>query len=440
MQKRLDKLSFIAQSWLKYAVSALILAVPLYPKFPFIRLPQTAVSIRLEDFLIFTVLLIWIVAVMPKVKKILQDRITQSIIIFLAIGFISVLFGIFISKTVVPHIGFLHWVRRVEYLSVFFIGLYSIRNMRDLYFYIRVLFLVIPIVFIYGVGQRYFNLPVITTQNQEYARGIALRWMPGSHLVSTFAGHYDMASFLILMFPTLYLFLFSKKPTIKDLFPGAPVWLIYFAMIAIVSMSLWLLMQSASRISIVSYLGSSCLALLIMNRKKFIPLVIVISIVFAAFSTNLIDRYLSILNVYAQEEVVEVVAPVEDRSTSIRLNVEWPRAIRALNKNPLTGLGYSSITLATDNDYLRMLGETGIFGFLAFILVLGNIVLEMLKKFPRAGSLLPEDLFLAGLFAALPGILLNMVFIDILEASKFAILFWLIMGFGVYIAANRKNG
>jgi O-antigen ligase len=176
-----------------------------------------------------------------------------------------------------------------------------------------------------------------------------------------------------------------------------------------------------------------------MNRKKFIPLIIVVSIVFAAFSSNLIDRYLNIVNVYAQEEVVEA-APVEDRSTSIRLNVEWPRALRALNKNPITGLGYSSITLATDNDYLRMLGETGIFGLLAFILVLGSIVLEMFKKFPKPGSILPEDLFLAGIFAALPGILLNMVFIDILEASKFAILFWLLMGFGVYIAVSKKNG
>lgn len=439
MQKRLEKLSQKAARILKYAVSALILAVPLYPKFPFIRLPQTAVSIRLEDFLVFAVLVVWFIAVLPKLKSILKNKITQSVILFLVVALVSLIFGIMITKTVIPHVGILHWVRRVEYLSVFFIGLYSIKSMKDLYFYIRVLFVVIPVVFIYGVGQRYFNLPVITTQNQEYARGIALRWMPGSHLVSTFAGHYDMASFLILLFPSLYLFLFAKRDTIKSLFPGTPVVLSYITMLILVLMSLWLLMQAASRISIVSYLGTSCLALLLMNRKKFIPLVIVVSIVFAAFSSNLIDRYLNIVNVYAQGEVVET-APVEDRSTSIRINVEWPRAIRALNKNPITGLGYSSITLATDNDYLRMLGETGIFGFLAFILVLGNIVLEMFKKFPKPGSVLAEDLFLAGIFAAIPGILLNMVFIDILEASKFAIVFWLVMGFGVYIAINKKNG
>ena len=62
----------------------------------------------------------------------------------------------------------------------------------------------------------------------------------------------------------------------------------------------------------------------------------------------------------------------EDRSVSIRLNVEWPRAIRAFSKNPLLGTGYSSITLATDNDFLRLLGEVGLVGALAFFLIFAN--------------------------------------------------------------------
>ena len=57
------------------------------------------------------------------------------------------------------------------------------------------------------------------------------------------------------------------------------------------------------------------------------------------------------------------------RSFQIRLNIEWPRAIRAFWKNPFLGTGYSSITIATDNDYLRILGETGIFGLLSFVLL-----------------------------------------------------------------------
>ena len=58
------------------------------------------------------------------------------------------------------------------------------------------------------------------------------------------------------------------------------------------------------------------------------------------------------------------------RSGEIRFNVEWPRAITAFSKNPLLGTGPGSITLATDNDYLRSLGESGLLGFITFAFIL----------------------------------------------------------------------
>jgi O-antigen ligase len=130
----------------------------------------------------------------------------------------------------------------------------------------------------------------------------------------------------------------------------------------------------------------------------------------------------------------------EDRSTSIRLNVEWPRAIRALSKNPLLGTGYSSITLATDNDYLRLLGEVGILGFLAFFLIFLRIGRSVSKAFPLIKKYKRVELgFLAGMIGSFPGLLLNAVFIDIFEASKFAIIFWLLMGFTVGLVSFNKN-
>ncbi len=441
MQKHLIKLSQFARAALKYAVSALILAIPLYPKFPFLRLPGVAVSIRLEDFVIGIVLIIFLFAIGPKISRVLRLKVTKLTALFVLAGLFSVIAGIVITDTVVAHVGLLHWARRVEYLSMFFVGLYSLSKKENLHFYVRVIFIIIPLVFLYGLGQRYFNIPIITTQNAEYARGVALRWIAGSHLISTFAGHYDLASFLILVFPTFYLLLTAKGETLKKLMPQTNKFLTRAIIMTVVAMSLWLMMQTASRISIVSYLGTSCLALLLTNRKKFIPFVIVVSFVFAAFSSNLVDRYMNIINVYAQEEVAAPPPPVvEDRSTSIRLNVEWPRAIRAVTKNPISGLGYSSITLATDNDYLRMLGEIGIVGFVSFFVLFGHIVLRLIKNFPAASTNKVEDLFLVGILCSIPGILLNMVFIDILEASKFAIMMWLMLGMAYGLTLkNEKN-
>ena len=445
MQMLLEQSSSLANRFLKYGVAAILLGVPLYPKFPFLTIPGIQVAVRLEDFVILIVFLIWFISVLPQIKKVLQDRITLSILLFFAIGFVSLLFAIFISETVSLHIGALHWARRVEYLSAFFIGLYSVKEREDVYFYIKILLIVVVLAFGYGVGQKYYNVPVITTQNADYSRGIALRYRPGAHLVSTFAGHYDLASFLILLFPTLYLFLFSGNKTLKKLIPDTPTLVSRGVIFAVILMGLWLLTQTASRISLVSCLVAVVFALFVMGRKKFIPVVLVITFVFASFSMNLVDRYLNIIDVYAQSELPEgtetpePVPIVEDRSTSIRLNVEWPRAIRSLTKNPLTGTGYSSITLATDNDYLRMLGETGILGFLSFFIMLGYIVLPIVKKFPDAKSILPEEHFRVGVIAAISGIMLNMVFIDILEASKLAIMFWLMLGFAAGVSKNKNE-
>jgi O-antigen ligase len=121
-------------------------------------------------------------------------------------------------------------------------------------------------------------------------------------------------------------------------------------------------------------------------------------------------------------------APTEDRSTNIRLNIEWPRAIRAIERNPFLGTGYSSITLATDNDYFRMLGEIGILGALSFIILFLHIARPFWSKLFSAHKADTQTLFAVLIFCAIPGIFLNMVFIDILEASKFAILFWLLLG------------
>ena len=48
MQKRLSKF----RGHIKYLVAVILLVTPLYPKFPFVNVPGTFVSIRVEDFVI----------------------------------------------------------------------------------------------------------------------------------------------------------------------------------------------------------------------------------------------------------------------------------------------------------------------------------------------------------------------------------------------------
>jgi O-antigen ligase len=121
------------------------------------------------------------------------------------------------------------------------------------------------------------------------------------------------------------------------------------------------------------------------------------------------------------------------RSTDIRFKVEWPRAINAFLKNLPLGTGYSSITLATDNDYLRMLGETGLLGFLAFFAFM-IAIWEKFWLFLKGKVASKEDkLLVLGIVGANISYFLNAAFIDVLEASKIAFFFWILTGVGLKI-------
>ena len=115
---------------------------------------------------------------------------------------------------------------------------------------------------------------------------------------------------------------------------------------------------------------------------------------------------------------VDVDAGVS-RSGEIRFNVEWPRAITAFNKNPLIGTGPGSLGLATDNEFLRSLGETGLLGFLSLMII---PIYFIVKTFQSKNKL--NYVFMASVLTFLA----NAVFIDVFSASKTAYLFWLMMG------------
>lgn len=441
MLKLLGKLEIV-----KYLIAAILLAVPLYPKFPFINIPGTYVSIRLEDFLMLSAAIVAGIYWLPRLKELYSFPLTRRIFIFLAIGLVSVLSGVFLIKSIPINIGMLHWVRRIEYFIPLLLGLAVIKDKAqdNIEFFVKILMIVVFIAFVYGVGQKYFGWPVIVTQNLEYSKGIALRWIPGSHINSTFAGHYDLATFLVLVLP-----IFISTLVLVRKIKARIVLLI------VIAGGYWLLSNAISRISIVSFLGSTGIALVLLKKWKEVLIFSVISLVFFSFSGDLISRYKRLIDVgrikiqkliilpkievYARDTPSPTPQPVfEDRSSSIRFDVEWPRALRAFTKNPILGTGYSSITLATDNDYLRLLGEVGLMGFTSFTLILVTIGLMFFKALPLLSTLSSTTkAFLAGSIGSLSGVLLNAVFIDVFEASKFAIIFWLLVG--ISVALVRSN-
>jgi hypothetical protein len=448
----------------------LIVVIPLVPKFPILAVPGTYVAIRFEDFLMVLVGIILLFYLLPKMKVFFKDNLNLAIVFYLVVVGISLILAILFTRDVViPHIGLLHWVRRVEYFLPFFVALFAVTSVRKSLFFIVLLIGTSFFVFLYGIGQLYFRFPLISTTNEEFSKGLLLPLNEGARVNSTFAGQFDLAAFLaIILCLSSVLILGSTIKIGKTIIAKIIIFLLSVA-------SYWLLLQSGSRISLFAFLFGAISGLFILKKRLSILILIFLCSLGIFIPSETSDRFkitieqnlpkiqkvmkqsflTSSFRAFAQETATtseeenldprykatitaktERPAPGEPsdleerivfRSQGIRFNVEWPRAIRAFLKNPLFGTGVSSISLATDNDYLRSLGETGIIGFLAFVAIFAEILRRVFAFFKRENEELSR-VIVASIFGVIVAMLVNASFIDIFEASKIAIIFWILAG------------
>lgn len=127
-------------------------------------------------------------------------------------------------------------------------------------------------------------------------------------------------------------------------------------------------------------------------------------------------------------------ALVYDISVTTRLQGEWPNAIQAFLQYPLLGKGYSTLTLAVDNDYLRLLGESGLLGFITFAGIFVILGIYLKQVLPQIEDPLTR-VFVYGLVGGVIGLIVNASLFDIFEASKVAEPLWLMLGIGAGAAS-----
>lgn len=481
-------------NWIFLGVIGLSAFIPLYPKFPLAEVEGTYVAVRLEDFLLLLLVFLWGLLNLKRIIKILSMTITQSFLVFWFVGLVSVISGIILTGTVAPNLGILHWIRRIEYMLPFLVAATSVQNLKQAKLFLYVMFATTIAVTIYGFGQIYLDFPVISTTNREFSKGQILTLTPGARPNSTFAGHYDLAAYLsmVLVFASTMFFYYkglSKKALIVAASIGAFALLgftaarvSFVAAIGGIGLSFLLLRKkmlivlliiaTIAAVGLIPQLRHRLVATITVNLlegggpkyeppknsiNQFTPVITgehqtpdsIPNIVSSTLSSELNEASDSTRSAWDKawdKPYPADIAPGEPtnitelgvyRSFNIRFDVEWPRAIRAFEKNPLLGTGYSSITIATDNDYLRALGETGILGFLALALVF----FVLIKRFVKSLSALKgfEKSFIISTLCMIGVILATATFIDILEASKIAIVFWLIVGIAWAISGNYED-
>ena len=522
----------------------LLAFIPLYPKLPLVDIRNTWVYIRVEDFLVVVVLALWGYLFVKKQVN-LRTPLTIPILIFWLAGALATIHGVIIIfptiSNVFPNVALLAFLRHIEYLSVFFIAYSAVQSKKFVIASIWTVLVTLILVSLYGFGQRYLSFPAYLTMNEEYAKGIPIIISPLNRISSTFAGHYDLAAYLVLIIPILVSLAFGFRN-------------LFLKLLFLVSSLLGfvLLFMTVSRVSFFVLFVALGFVLLFHKKKvflAFVPIVAIFGIIFLFSQSSLLARFGNtvkqidvlvdaksgapighvnfqprsyifdksiiespeeskeeqlltsreisqakkegvpdhLIKYRLPREVAIVAAkitstgetlpqgsayinlslspviqrlggflyeypPTEasptasikimpgdylvkrasayDLSFTTRFQGEWPNALLAFGRNVFLGSGYGSVSLAVDNNYYRMLGETGLLGTLAFIAIFVVFGVYAKKVLPSVESPVIRS-FILGFSAGVIGLSLNAVLIDVFEASKVAFQLWLLMGIAV---------
>lgn len=528
-------------SWLDHHIltlltGILIVVIPLYPKLPLADLIEGyIVRARLEDILILFTAVVWLVQLLRRKITLPQNMLSKFIYAYLAIGLLSSLSAVFITQTVPMERAHLfklalHFFRRIEYFSLFFITYASIRSRKDLILFVKIALITLVGVVLYGLGQKYLYWPAFSTMNREFSKGLRLYLTPTSRVMSTFGGHYDYAAYLMML---LTLMLTSLWVTKSKWFK--------FGLILLTIPAYWSLILTASRTSYLGYLaGITVVAAILAKFKGKLKMLlnwsvtVVLSLTVMLTMGDLSERFFQVLeqpdvlvhqitqvtpikretiagivnglagwkdtltlaklrfnsapenvkppdNGISPEDLAVAVASdippsaekplppdvtrAEDDlrakiasesgvatpaatggyspnalkyglSIAIRLDALWPRAIEGFKRNPLLGSGYSTLTKSfvdeftyaesSDNDYLRMLGETGLLGTIAFFAII-TVALILSWQIFRHSTIALDTTLAVGTIGAVVALLVNATYIDIFESSKVAYTLWIMV-------------
>lgn len=503
MKKIVDSLRWFDNNLLKILLTIFFIFIPLYPKLPLIDIEYTYIYIRFEDFFVALIYLTFFVQLLRRKVVLDRRYFWLFFLFWVSVFYSFIYGYLYLKTVPVNFIGLLHSLRRVEYMAIFFVAVSIVKSKKEVFYFLKINLLTLFFVCVYGIGQKFFGWPAVQTMNPEYARGYLLYLTPEARISSTFSGHYDLASYLIFFFPiVLTFYLFSQNLSYLFLFILGLINLTFTAsrisyigylatvfpfliflrryklliLIAILTTVFTITNQNLTsrlkrtfqvkKILVDQKTGAVYIPQKITTKElpagsfyipikeqeikeekkvikneilkdkdleKFKEEVILEKQIQATKSGEKIDT----ASLEANLKPVKTI--VSDISFATRLQVEWPRAINAFKRSPFLGTGPSSLSEATDNDYLRWLGEVGILGTSLFLLILFNLVKDFyvfvkkinLKKFS-------EKIIYLGVIFGISALLINASYIDVFEASKVAFIFWALMGiFYGYLKSKR---
>ena len=357
---------FIALVRTDFALGILIFSMLLSPEFKLGSIPGREIVLRFDDILLVSVFLGWLakMAVNKEFSLMRSTPLNKPIIAYIGVCIIATLLAA-MQGLVKIKVSAFYLLKYFEYFLLFFMVSNNLRGIEQAKRFVRLMFIVAAIVSVYAITQIGTGARV-TAPFEGGAGGEA----------NTLGGYLTL-----LMSLALGLLLCSRTFNKKLLFTGLLV-LMGIPFLYTLSRGAWLAFIAMFIIFIVL-------------DVKARPFLLGVLVIFVIFSSVIFPKRV-------QERVKETFTPYRtytsfgktyslDESTSIRIE-SWKEAFKEFQKRPIFGRGVPAAQVI-DNQYARIIRETGLIGIASFIWLL----IMILRVSWRAYKKCKEDWFTTGL-------------------------------------------
>lgn len=329
----------------EFGLLILLLGTMLSPEITLAKDVKHNLIIRIEDIFIVIVFVAWMTRTIinKQIKKVMDFPLKGPILTYAVICIVSTSFAIMRGE-IPPFRGFFFTLKYIEYFMLFFVAVNVIKKPSDVSMYLWAGLLMCVIVTIYA----YYSTFALGLRATTPFEGVG-RTEPAS-----------LGGYFLIMISLILNFMLYKKNHLLRL-------LLFLVFLSILTPFVFSLSRA-------SYFASIPMIIYIFYPRKgwkftlagvlFLGILIP-SIIFTPLGSVIKTRIL--YTFIAQPDKIDTLR--FERSTQARVN-NWRKTFTEwLPKHPFIGWGATGVGLV-DAQYPRVLGETGIFGFAAFIWIL----------------------------------------------------------------------
>ncbi|MDD5347347.1 MAG: O-antigen ligase family protein [Candidatus Omnitrophica bacterium] len=321
------------------ALIIVILSMLLSPELRAGKAATRSVNIRIEDLFVFIIFFGWMakMAVKKELGLFRKNPLNVPILTYFTICLISTLVAL-MGGSILLKDSFFYLLKYFEYYLIYFMVGNNLRSVRQ------------AKVFVYVMMATAFVVCIIAwTQIPSGQRLTAPFEIEGGE-PNTFAGYLNLMMAMILA-----LSIYAKDKKLRFM------WWAFFGF-AVIPFVLTL-----SREGWISFIPMIC-AFILLNRKARLPLIIV-AVLAVVLLPSVMPRkvFERAENTFAPERSYRFFGKkvYVSESTSERIDA-WQKALRKMRNKPLIGYGVPGGSVI-DNQYTRVMIETGLVGFASFM-------------------------------------------------------------------------